>query len=252
MLQGDGKPVQQRSASWGSLAQAAGGQGSRPPAVPRYTFTAAATPADAQLASADFPATLPQLTARQPQWSPPSHSVAQRQRQPEVAAEALAAELLLRHAWAGPELVATVLDAAGGDAAAAAVLLDDMLAPGSSSSAPQRAQQAARAAAAAQHGGSSQQTAAAGSGSPLQAGEDDEQWTKEELADPYHRHRAAALQLSRRWGRAARAAAAAYAAEQHSEARALAAQAQRLRAEALAAHAAAAERIEADNNADKG
>ena len=158
--------------------------------------------------------------------------------------------------WAGPELAAAVLEAVGQDVAAAASILADMVAPEPAlASAADGAVQAAlgdvpavRAAAAATvHNGPAsqlQQGRGSGSGSSGSGADSDD----EPGADPYWRHRRHALLLSRRWQRAARGAAAAYAGGCHGEARRLAAQAQRLRSEALAAHAEAAERIETENN----
>lgn len=159
--------------------------------------------------------------------------------------------------WAGQELAAAVLEAVGQDVAAAASILADMVAPEPAlASAADSAEQAARdnvpaapvvAAAATVHNGpASQLQQGRGSGSPSRgSGVDSDD---EPTADPYWRHRRHALLLSRRWQRAARGAAAAYAGGCHGDARHLAAQAQRLRSEALAAHAVAAERIETENN----
>ncbi|KAL4436811.1 hypothetical protein ABPG75_003950 [Micractinium tetrahymenae] len=150
-------------------------------------------------------------------------------------------QLLEVYTWAGQELVAAVLAAMQGDTAAAAAALADMVADSSSSSYKSGSKDSA--------GGSRAGQAPAAALSCAQgACDDDEEGTAEEQQDPYFRHRRRALQLSRRWARAARGAGTAYAAGDHSAARQLAADAQRLRREVLAAHAEAAERIEEANN----
>ena len=87
-----------------------------------------------------------------------------------------------------------------------------------------------------------------GGGSSISSSGSDDDEDEEARRDPYYRYRRQALQLTRRWQRAARAATAAYSAGRHGDARHAAAAAQRWRREALAAHAAAAEQIEAANN----
>lgn len=153
-------------------------------------------------------------------------------------------QLLGQHGWAGRELVVAVLEAAEHNTATATAILTDMVAPQ-----PATARHKLTAVAAAVAVAVAEPEAAARpellAGGCAGGSSNDE---AEEQQDPYYRHRRHALQLSRRWQRAARGAAGAYAAERHSEARQLAAQAQRWRQEALAAHAASAERIEAENN----
>lgn len=245
-----------RTTSWGTLAEASGQQHDRLPVAPRFTARQAVEQAPL-LSLADFPAAVggaaaPHVGSKQAQWAPakPYASLRDQQRQqaprllpvasPSPASPAAERQLLEEHAWAGRELVAAVLAAMHGDAAAAAAALADMVADGgregASSAGATRTGQAAAAAAAI---------------SPSQSTLDEEDGSSEDQQDPYFRHRRRALQLSRRWARAARGAGAAYAAGEHSAARQLAAEAQRLRREALAAHAEAAERIEEENNRDK-
>jgi hypothetical protein len=154
------------------------------------------------------------------------------------AAAAAIEQLVALHPWAGRELVAAVLAATQQDAGAAAAVLADMVAPGAQPepAAPARGPAARAPADEKLH----KERAGSSSGSDEEDGG--------EQGDAYYRHRQQALQLSRRWQRTARASAAAYSSGQHSTARQLAAEAQRLRQEALAAHADAAERIEAENN----
>ncbi|BDA42271.1 probable NEDD4-binding protein 2 at C-terminar half [Coccomyxa sp. Obi] len=70
--------------------------------------------------------------------------------------------------------------------------------------------------------------------------------------DAYYSFRADALQLTRRWQKAAQKAGTSYSGGDHSGARKYARDARILRNSALAAHAAAADAIERANNADKG
>lgn len=241
---------QQRSASWGTLAEAGQAQPQRPIA-PRFQ-PAGRRPEAPLMDAAGFPAAgraLPAVASGQPQasdtWRPRSgqpaapRPLAWRPDTSPAAADAAGpdaavAQLTELFGWAGTELAAAVLEAAGQDLEAAAAILADMVAP--------EAVMAA-AAAAAQRAGSS-------GGSSGHSSESEGEEGEEETAagDPYWRHRRHALRLSRQWQRAARGAAAAYAGACHSKARHLAAQAQRLRREALAAHAEAAERIETENN----
>lgn len=251
-----------RNTSWGTLAEASGQRQGRPPVAARFTSRQGSEQGPL-LGPADFPAGIGGAATQQAgdvRTQPPAAQLhpgprSRRWQQaplllpalpPSLASASSAAEqrLLEEHAWAGRELVAAVLAAMQGDAAAAAAALADMVAEGGSSaghcsSAPASASRAGRPPAA--------DSWAQGAAHEEEEGEED---SAEEQHDPYFKHRRRALRLSRRWGRAARGAGAAYAAGEHSAARQLAAEAQRLRREALAAHAEAAARIEEENNRD--
>lgn len=228
---------QLQTTSWGTLAEAARLQ---LPVAPRFAPAQRQRQKGVLLTAADFP-TGPLPSGAGPgqpdtSWRPQLAAQAPRcclGAETEGAAE----QLLRQHSWAGRELVAAVMQAAGQDGELADALLADMVASDTAAAGqPQRAEaQVATAGAAAADPGP-----AVGS-----AGSDDE---PEMQQGPYFLHRRNALLLTRRWQRTTRSAAAAYSAGQHAAARQLAAQAQGLRRQALAAHAEAAERIETDNN----
>lgn len=161
--------------------------------------------------------------------------------QPPSAASAVQ-QLLRQQTWAGVELAEAVLEAAGQDAEVASAMLAEMGA--SCGTAPHGCAQPA----AAERGGAPPH----GDGAMDRGLGGSEEEEDEHASDPYFRFRARALQLGRRWHRAARAAAAAHTSGQHSVARQLAAEARKLRQEALAAHAEAAEQIETENNRSNG
>lgn len=245
-----------RKTSWGSLGEASGQPHGRPPMAPRFTARQGSEQGPT-LNPADFPAAIgnappsvsggltTRLPAAQPHASPQPHRLHWSPPQPAPPPSDVSPagqQLLKEHAWAGEELVAAVLAAMQGDAAAAAAALAEMVADGSSS-ADRSARSRGNACASASRAGQAPATTSWASDT---TGE--EEGSAEEQQDPYYRHRRRALQLSRRWGRAARGAGVAYAAGEHSAARQLATEAQRLRREALAAHAEAAARIEEENN----
>ncbi|CAL8468044.1 g7583 [Coccomyxa elongata] len=176
------------------------------------------------------------------------------------ALEGTARQLSEIHPWADEALLKDVLAAAGGDAASAAWILSELQAPNTSPNTPSASpnmsphtspqRQCPLTGAAPVTAGNGVQTSRvpgllSSKGALPARSEHDGQ-------DAYYSFRADALQLTRRWQKAAQKAGTSYSGGDHSGARKYAREARILRNSALAAHAAAADAIERANNASRG